>query len=835
MKLKSIHRQGFMATLLPALLIGVPAATIPETGWSQAIEEIVVTTRRREENLQEIPVAVSAFGSDFIEKQGVVSTEDVVKLVPGVQFDQSFSSNDTRISIRGINNSRGRASVATLVDGIDISGESVTVGGGSSLLNINLYDLERIEVIKGPQSALYGRNAFAGAVSYITKKPNTEEFEGTARVDVGQYNTANAKFSVSAPVTDWFAFRFNAASFNNGGYYNNPNTGEELNGARTNGARLATLFTISDTFSIDASLGYSKSERDPRAVVKAGDANTFYDADGNVLPDTDPCFSAFCDQEYGQWLGTVGTLKEEDINLSASNRTGGAFAGSSDKMWLADLKLNWDVAGMLFTSKTSYLSNESTVNEDVDYQDGDGTPLVFGNTYYFGLSNDFLSDTDTKQFTQDFTLQDTAWDRGQWLVGVQGFWEDVDNSDGSYNWYNDENLADFLPCTDPDNPQPFDFACSYDGSVALGDPFKDTKRETTSYSIYGLLGFDFTEKFTGSIEARYVRDDIKVTTNTLVTRVDQTVAGVPSDLFQPDLVPTSDKVTTKSFNPRIALDYSFTDNAMVFWSAAKSTKPGGFGTAQFAVPQVSKVDPEKLYATELGTKTEWLDNTLRVNASIYYNKYKDRQVSIREISPFTGLPEASVTNAGEAETKGVELELYWQPVDIATFGLGYAWTDAEYTDFNFTDIRDGDVKVSDKAQCGNEEGDCKGAPVGGIPENALTLLASIQAPLAGDLEWFWNTNAQWQDKRALNDRVNTPYVDAFWNVDMQLGIQNDRWNLMLYSTNLFDNDKAGWGQYSQDFRDGMYGGNNGGEPRDDFVAGFLPNPRIVGVRLGVTF
>ena len=120
---------------------------------------------------------MSAFSSDFIEKQGISTTQDVVNLVPGVQFDQSFSAADTRISIRGINNSRGRASVAMLVDGVDISGENVTAGGGGSLLNTRLFEIERIEIVKGPQSALYGRNAFAGAVNYVTKKPNMDAYE----------------------------------------------------------------------------------------------------------------------------------------------------------------------------------------------------------------------------------------------------------------------------------------------------------------------------------------------------------------------------------------------------------------------------------------------------------------------------------------------------------------------------------------------------------------------------------------------------------------------------------------------------------------------------------
>jgi len=144
-----------------AVAIGVPAALAPVAGWAQ-IEEIVVTSRKKEENLQDIPLAVAAFDAAAIEKLGISTTSDVIKLIPGVQFDQAFSSADTRISIRGINNTRGRTSVAILVDGVDVSGENVTAGGGSSLLNSRLLDLERVEVVKGPQSALYGRNAFAG-------------------------------------------------------------------------------------------------------------------------------------------------------------------------------------------------------------------------------------------------------------------------------------------------------------------------------------------------------------------------------------------------------------------------------------------------------------------------------------------------------------------------------------------------------------------------------------------------------------------------------------------------------------------------------------------------
>ncbi len=180
MKIMKSLGAGVAALMSP---VGLSLLALPATGlvsmssWSQEVTEIVVTTRRREENLQDIPVAVSSFSADDIEKRGIASTADVLKLVPGVQFDQGFSAADTRISIRGINSERGRTSAAVLVDGIDVSGENVTAGGGSSLLNTRLMDLERVEVVKGPQSALYGRNAFAGAISYITKQPSMTELE----------------------------------------------------------------------------------------------------------------------------------------------------------------------------------------------------------------------------------------------------------------------------------------------------------------------------------------------------------------------------------------------------------------------------------------------------------------------------------------------------------------------------------------------------------------------------------------------------------------------------------------------------------------------------------
>ena len=138
------------------------------------IEEIVVTARKKAENLQDIPVQVDVIGSEKLERAGITSLEDVAKMSASMVFDNGFSQQDTRITLRGLSPVRGRQNVAVLQDGVDLSSENLTIAGGTALINSRLFDLERVEIVKGPQSALYGRSAFAGAINYVTKKPTQE-------------------------------------------------------------------------------------------------------------------------------------------------------------------------------------------------------------------------------------------------------------------------------------------------------------------------------------------------------------------------------------------------------------------------------------------------------------------------------------------------------------------------------------------------------------------------------------------------------------------------------------------------------------------------------------
>jgi len=218
---------------------------VPLVGWAQ-LEEIVVTTRKIAESIQDVPISVDAITSEQIERRGIADLSDVVNLSTSVQFDQAFGPQDTRIAVRGLSNSRGRSNVAFLVDGVDVTTENFISAGSGLLANQRLLtDVERIEIVKGPQSALYGRAAFAGAISYTTKEPTTE-FESQVRLEAGNYGMRQVDGFISGPVAgleDTLGFRWTGATWSRDGYYTNSTTGQDMGDEQGWGSALTMLLT----------------------------------------------------------------------------------------------------------------------------------------------------------------------------------------------------------------------------------------------------------------------------------------------------------------------------------------------------------------------------------------------------------------------------------------------------------------------------------------------------------------------------------------------------------------------------------------------------------------
>ncbi len=244
-----------MAPLTFAMAMpGYTQSSPPEE--SLALDEVVVTARKRDENLINVPLAITAVTAEQIAREGIKDVQGIISRDPSLNFDSGLAPYDTRIVVRGLSPTRGRPNVATLVDGIDVSSEAIGVAGGSLLINPRLIDVSQIEIVKGPQSALFGRSAFAGAISYTTADPG-DELAGSASIDLSNRSQREIKASLSLPLTDTLGLRLNGYTFSDGGYYRNTITGNEIGGGEGKGGSLSVKWQPTDSYSLKFRTEYS--------------------------------------------------------------------------------------------------------------------------------------------------------------------------------------------------------------------------------------------------------------------------------------------------------------------------------------------------------------------------------------------------------------------------------------------------------------------------------------------------------------------------------------------------------------------------------------------------
>ncbi len=437
-----------------ALTAAVPALLlVPTPGWTQ-IEEIVVTTRKREESLQDVPIAVTAIGSEQIERQNINSLDDVVKLAPSVQFDSSFGPSDTRVTIRGLSN-----------------------------------DVERIELVKGPQSALYGRAAFAGALSYTTKEPGPSA-GGKVGVDFAEDGQRQIDFSYETPIKgleDTLAVRVSGVWWDEDGRYKNALSGNDVGGTDGWGGAFTTVFTPTDALKVKARVEYTDENYQPRATFRIGgglptelvptaDAsqdNTWQwdiiepgqpgnetgtapirisrDANGDGLPDLNPGSTYTCrdpgnvfklypktalDADVG--VGTLfnfeatgladfgpgiclpesyGDADGRQVTQSENAYTGQDFDGTDQQTFRASIIASLDTDFGTFSSYTGWTNFEARSTFDQDYQ-AQGRP----DTLVAEQWND--TDAKTDQFSQEIRFT-SGWNGPvQTTFGLQ-YWEET--------------------------------------------------------------------------------------------------------------------------------------------------------------------------------------------------------------------------------------------------------------------------------------------------------------------------------------------------------------------------------------------------------------------------
>lgn len=869
-KFRCAARNRLVCAAVAAAVAG-PSMMAPATA-ADGLDEIIVTARKREENLQDVPLSISAITAGEIERLNVNTTEDVAKYDSSVIFDEGYGATDTRIVIRGLSPTRGRTNVALLVDNVNVSSESVSFGGGGMLATSRLLDLERVEIVKGPQSVLYGRGAFAGAISYVTKDPGSA-LEANVRTDIAEYGQEEVGFAVGGLVTDTLGLRFNAVVWDEDGFFREFARGRKVGGGEGWGAALTGKWEPADTLTVRARVEHSDDHYDPSATVSLRSNYAVpRPADGTVDPDgAGPLTRVY---GPGTVIGYVGGVPKSSRDLQVTyseNPFGeGTWDGSDRKYTRGSLTLSWQVLSGTLSSITGYTDAEFAFREDGDFDAEFAPGAVAGNANDISpRATAFQYANTTRQLSEELRYQSDL--DGSWQFAASAlYWrDDVRQIGQSISMFCFPSLAGFLP--------PGSTCATANGVIgAVQTQPRLDGHEVEHISAGLLVEWQATERLKFAAEARYAEED--ETTTGQVCRysvygpacIDPTwppflgpapaIFGPSINLFfDPARQGLSDTVELQSKSsyttPRFSAEFRLTDDMLFYASAAKGVKPGGFSTVAAGAWSDNNYDgnfdeikygPEKLWAYEAGAKVDWLEGRLRTNAALYFQDYEGKQTGAQVITP-SGIANGRILNAGSAEIKGLELTTMWAPSANWMFSLNYTYTDAEYTDFVFNSNSPTDAvragSVCNPETVTNDAGqaarlcriDLAGNTLEDVPEHSGVLLARYENDLVGtSLRWYVEGDVEAQGKRFV-DQFNRRFVHGYEEFNLRVGVRADNWEALLYVNNVGDDRTIRSATDSPgDVDAALTNGEFSFSPADNLTVR-LTDPRFFGVRVNYRF
>lgn len=771
-------RQTVMVVVLSLV---VPVKAVAE------MEEITVSARKREENLQEVPISITAFSSGQIERLGISGLQDVTKFTSSVILDTGFAPQDTRIVIRGLAPVRGRQNVAVLQDGIDISSQAIQTAGGSLLINPRLFDLERVEVVKGPQNALYGRTAFNGAINYVTRKPTNDP---VARVwtDVGSDGQVEGRASVSGPlVNDRLLAEVNLAAWSFDGFYNNSVTGNDAGGNEGHAAAAGFIWMPTDRLSLRLRGEVLNDEFDSYPYRQlAPNASLPVPPSANTCPPSGAgCVLSPAVTDVDVYAGKLPDGDDYDVTLSENPRNGTEYPGTDRDIWRLTLTAEQDLgpAGFMYLGHFAHAEIEEFF---------DGSRLGSASQLAVGAETIFDNDTDLQ--SHEFRLSSTAEGRLSWAAGVLLWEEDVEFVDGAFNCLNDNGILPPSPCAG---------VMSVVGTPASPLNPDDWERKTDHWSVYGLVDWMFADGLQAIFEVRYTDENLKASGPDRRTAGDRIIAEQNPVLnVYPETIPPNDGILKSSisdnfWSPKITLQWSPTDDMMYYASWASATKPAGISQITGGIggfdPVSSRFEPEEMDVWEAGAKTSWLDDRLTVNSALFYQDYTDKQVSSQRLTA-GGFLAPVINNASSAEVWGFELDTVWQPFEFLRLSASYTYLDTEYDEYK--ELSSGAAPIASAGNCrvitdasGDSvcELDLSGNELEYAPEHALVAGFSIQSGLTRDTDWLLEGDVIYQDER-YNERFNLVTLDSFTTLDLRLGVRNDTFEIIGYVDNVFDDD-----------------------------------------------
>jgi len=584
------------------------------------LEEIVVTAERREGDIQEVPLAVSAFGVEQIERLQISQAADLQRYVPSLNmFNNITHPSNLSLSLRG--GLQQDASLVVAESPIGIYIDDIYIARLNAN-NVTLSDIERVEVLRGPQGTLYGRNTGYGAIKFITRNPG-EDVWFNATAGVGNEDQLLFKASAGGPIGKGFAASLSGQYKEKGGeWFNvteNVDTGEEKNTA----IRGKLRYIGSERLDAVLSVSWSKAENDSLQLVNGitpnVPANRQFTTDDLVFPN-------------GEWAVATpfGQLDPPPLKDRPQAET---------EQFLVGFTLSYDISDrMTLKSITGFLKTEDFFHTDFK---GDGTGFTGA------------SEAEANQFSQELQLLGNAMDqRLNYIVGLYFLNED---SDQTFGWHFVTPLSQSL-----------------------------IQVETDSFAIFGQADYHLTDRLKFTAGLRYTKDDKKFEFDfeRLPTNIFNVIIP-PGGLFPPIMERITSNDSFEDVTPKFGLDYTLQDvgvaDSLLFYvQAAKGFKGGGYSAiALVSTDPVGVYQPETNWTYEGGIKADWFDNRLRTNLALFFSDIEDiQQNSTANAAP--GAFEFPVDNVADAEIKGLEFELSFFPIQGLNIFASGALLDGEY-------------------------------------------------------------------------------------------------------------------------------------------------------------
>ena len=804
------------------------------------IEEIKVTARKKAENLQDIPVQVDVITAQEIERAGITSLEDIAKMSASMVFDNGFSQSDTRITLRGLSPIRGRQNVAVLQDGVDLSSENLTIGGGTSLINSRLFDLERVEVVKGPQSALYGRSAFAGAINYVTKKP-TQENQSSISATIASESEMDLRASWSGGINENTAVGVNFASWSRDGYHDNLVSGQPVGGEEGIAGSITFNYEPSEDFSLVTRFEYTDDDFEPAAQYQQSGttmlpipANAIAPVNTCIIPTPTMCLAYYTSGKVISPLVThmpanVGALPNVDdiggAQLAINPRTGKDYPGANREIQKFSMTAVKEFENVTFTSITGLMEGDVFTFEDPQFRGTTNVGTAFGEIWY---------DQHTELNSQEFRLQSNSDGPFKWTLGLQLWEQEMQLDDKSFNTFTYLNMRPWFAPAFLNAPLAMFHGDASDTQGAICAPGTEGgefagcldrggsywERDSDHKSVYAMLEYDISDSWALSVEARYSEEDEKTCGSDGGGTVDPNgvgFAGPGQSSVNPSMwtVQICGDHEEDMTTPKVTLTHFASDDFTFYGSLAQAKKPGGISTVTgggFGMynPEDNRFEAEEMTVYELGMKSTMMGGKMRFNADIFLQDFTDKQTATQVVNPETGILQSRTTNASKAEVKGLELDVQYFINDNLSATLSYTHLNAHYSDF--TRLTAGASNLANAGNCTiyTDSGgkstcsiDLSGNPLENAPPNSMVLGLNYNWEASNGATWVAEADIMFQDDRYI-DSFKRVYLEGYYKVDLRLGYVTDNLEITAFIDNAFDDTSTRSGFGFTDFPNMMF-------------------------------